>query len=92
VHVQAVDLGRDLLAGLVGEVDDADPGALGGEAPRARAADAAGRPGDDRDLALQAWCDGDQPPLFKRSVASVVAGGSFVAPQSSRRAAPATWL
>jgi hypothetical protein len=61
VDVEAADLGGDLLAGLVGEVDDADPGALGGEAARAGAADAAGRPGDDRDLVMQA-SDADQPP------------------------------
>jgi hypothetical protein len=61
VHVEPADLGGDRLAGLVGQIRDADLGPFGREAERALAADAARRPGDDRDLAVQA-SDADQPP------------------------------
>jgi hypothetical protein len=52
VHVQPADLVGDPLARLVGDVGDADQRPLRREPARAGTADAAGSPGDDRDLSL----------------------------------------
>jgi hypothetical protein len=49
----AADLRRRLLGDVAVDVVDRDLGALGGEELRRRAADAAGRPGDDRRLAVK---------------------------------------
>ena len=62
VQVQPLDLGRHLLAGLVGQVDHADPRPLGREPPGARPPDPTGRPGNDGHLALEPT-DLDRPPL-----------------------------
>jgi hypothetical protein len=49
-----LDRGQRLAQTLARDVDQPEARALGGEAHRGRAADAAGRAGDQRDLALEA--------------------------------------